>query len=66
MFIFSGVVDFVKAGFHMRRAWKMYEKCQNELKAGNGQDYINGDKEERRGSLKGTPKKVNYYYLSVG
>ena len=44
----------------------MYEKCQNELKAGNGQDYINGDKEERRGSLKGTPKKVNYYYLSVG
>lgn len=26
-----GVVDFVKAGYHMRRAWKMYEKCHREI-----------------------------------
>jgi len=34
IFYFSspkGVVDFVKAGYHMRRAWKMYEKCHREI-----------------------------------
>ena len=56
---FSGVVDFVKAGFHMRRAWKMYEKCQNELKSSSdGAGYMNGNREERKNSLMGTPKKV--------
>ena len=25
------VMDFVKAGYHMRRAWKMYEKCYREI-----------------------------------
>ena len=25
------MVDFVKAGYHMRRAWKMYEKCHKEI-----------------------------------
>ena len=24
-------MDFVKAGYHMRRAWKMYEKCHREI-----------------------------------
>ena len=48
----------------MRRAWKMYEKCQNELKSNNGSSdgYMNGNKDERRGSVKGTPKKV-YFIL---
>ncbi|XP_002167925.3 tetratricopeptide repeat protein 39C isoform X1 [Hydra vulgaris] len=31
MFLKQGVVDFIKAGFHMRKAWKMYEKCYLEL-----------------------------------
>lgn len=31
MFLKQSVVDFVKAGYHMRRAWKMYEKCHREI-----------------------------------
>lgn len=42
----------------MRRAWKMYEKCKNELNAGCGKDFLNGDTEGRMGSLKNSPKKV--------
>ncbi|XP_065060427.1 tetratricopeptide repeat protein 39C-like [Rhopilema esculentum] len=53
MFLKQSVVDFVKAGFHMRRAWKMYEKCNNELSLSNGEAFTNGTK----GSNKGTPKK---------
>jgi len=52
MFLKQSVVDFVKAGFHMRRAWKMYEKCQQELKSSNnGSEFMNGTPK------KGTPKK---------
>lgn len=52
MFLKQSVVDFVKAGFHMRRAWKMYEKCQQELKSSNnGSEFMNG------APKKGTPKK---------
>eukprot|EP00794_Sanderia_malayensis_P010144 gene10144-11178_t len=52
MFLKQSVVDFVKAGFHMRRAWKMYEKCYSEIK------LINGEvSNKRRSPLKGTPKK---------
>eukprot|EP00112_Aurelia_sp_Birch-Aquarium-sp1_P001539 Seg1166.6 transcript_id=Seg1166.6/GoldUCD/mRNA.D3Y31 product="Tetratricopeptide repeat protein 39C" protein_id=Seg1166.6/GoldUCD/D3Y31 len=57
MFLKQSVVDFVKAGFHMRRSWKMYEKCHNEIRSSCNNSPINGGKEDRRGSLKGTPKK---------
>ena len=43
----------------MRRAWKMYEKCNNELSLPNGEAYTNGTK----GSNKGTPKKVTLYCI---
>ena len=50
----------------MRRAWKMYEKCQNELKASNDKgEYMNGNGEEGKGSLKGTPKKVKFILLWI-
>jgi len=35
MFLKQSVVDFVKAGYHMRRAWKMYEKCHREIHGAN-------------------------------
>ena len=47
-----GVVDFVKAGYYMRRAWKMYEKCHNEINKPNR--LLNGVSNDK----KGTPKKV--------
>jgi len=41
MFLKQRVVDFVKAGYHMRRAWKMYEKCHTEIH-GSQQAKLNG------------------------
>ena len=47
------VVDFVKAGYHMRRAWKMYEKCYKEI---HGHDpQINGVIQKK--------KKVRYQLI---
>lgn len=48
MFLKQSVVDFVKAGYHMRRAWKMYDKCQKE---------IHGSETGSDNSKDSTPKK---------
>ena len=32
----SGITDYIKAGYLMRRAWKLYDKCYREISAIGG------------------------------
>ncbi|XP_066915361.1 tetratricopeptide repeat protein 39C-like [Clytia hemisphaerica] len=57
MFLKQSVVDFVKAGYHMRRAWKMYEKCHREI---HGVDpEVSKNKKNKKSSRTPSPVEVS-------
>ena len=31
MLLFTGITDYIKGGYLMRRAWKLYNKCYCEI-----------------------------------
>jgi len=36
LFLITGITDYIKGGYLMRRAWKLYDKCYCEISAIGG------------------------------
>ena len=36
IFFVAGITDYIKGGYLMRRAWKLYDKCYYEISAVGG------------------------------
>ena len=36
LFTIAGITDYIKGGYLMRRAWKLYDKCYREISAIGG------------------------------